>query len=116
MPESTGFQDAARWLFFRGGIMQSLTAHYRALLGLDDSLSVADVDLSLAEKRVVISLEFAGAAAVCPECGADCPLKDHAPERQWRHLDTMQFETVLKARVPRANCPEHGVRNMAAPW
>jgi len=96
--------------------MQSLTAHYRALLGLDDSWSVADVDLSLAEKRVVISLEFAGAAAVCPECGAACPLKDHAPERQWRHLDTMQFETVLKARVPRANCPEHGVRNMAAPW
>lgn len=96
--------------------MDSLTTHYRTLLGLDDSWTVADVDLSVADKRVVISLEFIGGAATCPECAAACPLKDHAPERQWRHLDTMQFETVLRARVPRSNCPEHGVRNMAAPW
>ena len=47
--------------------MQSLTAHYRALLGLDDSWSVAGVDLALAEKLVVISLEFVVGAAVCPE-------------------------------------------------
>ena len=24
-------------------------------------------------------------------------MADHAPERSWRHLDTMQFETVLRA-------------------
>ncbi|MGI8604108.1 MAG: transposase family protein [Verrucomicrobiales bacterium] len=23
-------------------------------------------------------------------------------EREWRHLDTMQFETVIRAQVPRA--------------
>jgi transposase len=28
----------------------------------------------------------------------------------------MQFETVIKARIPRTTCPEHGVRNVHIPW
>ena len=31
--------------------------------------------------------------------------------REWRHLDTMQFETVL-----RCECPEHGVKTVRVPW
>ena len=96
--------------------MQSLTAHDGALLGLDEAWRVAAVELSLAGKQLVISLEFLGPHAVCPECSAHCPLKDHAPEREWRHLDTMQFETVLKARVPRCLCETHGVKTSAVPW
>jgi transposase len=34
----------------------------------------------------------------------------------WRHLDTMQFETLVRARVPRSECLEHGVKTMAVPW
>ena len=37
-------------------------------------------------------------------------LYDHNSERSWRHLDTCQYRTILHAEVPRANCPEHGVR------
>ncbi|MFN9289699.1 MAG: transposase, partial [Planctomyces sp.] len=28
-------------------------------------------------------------------------MKDHAAERSWRHLDAMQFQAILTARVPR---------------
>jgi hypothetical protein len=28
----------------------------------------------------------------------------------------MQFETLLVARTPRVNCPEHGVKTIEAPW
>lgn len=28
----------------------------------------------------------------------------------------MQFETVLVARIPRVNCPEHGVKTIEVPW
>ena len=41
---------------------------------------------------------------------------DCAAERTWRHLDTMQFETLIRARTPRADCPEHGVKTMRVPW
>lgn len=97
--------------------MNDLTEHYSRLLGLDDSWRVADVDLDLSSQRVAIRLERApGSTCHCPECGAARPLKDHAPQRQWRHLDTMQFETVLAARVPRTNCPDCGVLNIDVPW
>lgn len=38
-----------------------------------------------------------------------------APERVWRHWDTMPFTTLIQARTPRSKCPEHGVRTMAVP-
>lgn len=60
------------------------------------------MNLELEAKRVTIRLDFIGKRVVCPGCGEACSKADHAPERTWRHLDTMQFETVLAARVPRA--------------
>ena len=73
--------------------------------------------LKLSEKQVEIELGWQwGSAAKCPECGRACSIHDCAPERTWRHLDTMQFTTLLRARTPRAQCPEHGVKTMPVPW
>lgn len=96
--------------------MSNLTEHYRLLLGLDGSWEVSDVSLSLEEKRVEILVTHRGGRIKCPECGRECTIADHAPERTWRHLDTMQFETRLRARVPRADCKECGVKTMGVPW
>jgi transposase len=96
--------------------MDALNLHYRQLLFLDDNWNVESVNLSTEEKRVVIRLEHVGESVICPECSATCSLKDHAPERRWRHLDTMQFETILEARVPRVNCASCGVKTTAVPW
>ncbi len=82
--------------------MSKLTEHYRQLLGLDASWEVSEVSLSLEEKRVEIALVHRGGPVTCPECDTKCSIADHAPERTWRHLDTMQFETVLQARTPRS--------------
>jgi len=57
-----------------------------------------------------------GARFACPECGEAHSVYDHADERQWRHLDSCQFRTLLHARPPRVNCPEHGVRQARLPW
>lgn len=96
--------------------MDKLSLHYGQLLGLDASWQVAEVELSLAENRVTIHVEHRGGSSCCPACGERRPLKDHAPERSWRHLDTMQFETVLVGRVPRTDCPECGVKTIDVPW
>jgi transposase len=97
--------------------MNTLSEHYGLLLGLDRSWRVVDVDLSLEEKRVQIQIEHVpGAPVCCPECSVQRPLKDHAPQRSWRHLDTMQFETVLTARIPRTECVDCGVKTIEVPW
>ena len=94
-----------------------LQKHYALLLGVGSPWEVKNVELKLAEKKVEIELGWQwGAAAKCPECGRDCSIHDCAPERTWRHLDTMQFTTLIRARTPRSNCPEHGVKTMSVPW
>ena len=94
-----------------------LQKHYALLLGIGSPWEVKGVDLKLEEKKVEIELGWQwGAAAKCPECGRECSIHDCAPERIWRHLDTMQFTTLIWARAPRSNCPEHGVKTMPVPW
>ena len=94
-----------------------LQKHYALLLGIGSPWEVKTVDLSLEGKKVEIELGWQwGAAAKCPECGRECSIHDCAPERTWRHLDTMQFMTLIRARTPRADCPEHGVKTMQVPW
>jgi transposase len=43
-------------------------------------------------------------------------LKDHAKSREWRLVDTMQLETVMRASVQRTDFPECGVKTCPVPW
>lgn len=97
--------------------MNDLAQHYALLLGLREDWLVQSVDLDLGDQRVEIHLQHNPQAnCCCPQCGLPQPLKDHAEERTWRHLDTMQFQTTIKARIPRTNCPDCGVLNIHIPW
>jgi transposase len=85
-------------------VNKSLREHYRKLLGLEKPWEVVAIELAMEHKRVEIRLTHRkGARVSCPECGGECAIHDEAPERQWRHLDIMQFETLLCARIPRSN-------------
>jgi len=90
---------------------------YTALLGLRHPWHVSEVKLSLDANRVdVWAKDDPHQKLSCPECGKLAPVYDHAEEQVWRHLDTCQCETYLHARLPRINCPEHGVKRILAPW
>jgi transposase len=95
---------------------QILCEHYGRMLGLTEGWKVSGVDLRLEEKRLELRLAWERSGAICPECGTSMNRHDLSPERKWRHLDSMGFETILLARIPRANCPEHGVSQMKVPW
>jgi len=90
---------------------------YATILGLSEPWVVEEVEVSVGDEevRVVLSLRE-GTELSCPECGEQRPGYDRATEREWRHLDTCQYRTVLVARVPRVECPEHGVRQIRVPW
>src|SRR5688572_21230111 len=89
---------------------------YQQILGLAAPWRVEAVDLDLEHERVTVNVALEpGSVVACPACGAAAPIYDHR-ERQWRHLDTCQFQTLLAARVPRVACPAHGVHQIAVPW
>ena len=65
--------------------------------------------------QMEITLEHNYVGLRCPTCGAQCPGYD-AVEKRWRHLNFFQYRCELVAKVPRVNCPKHGVRMSEVPW
>ena len=97
--------------------MTSLVEHYEQLLGLSGAWKVSPVMLDLAAKKVTVEIGYDLSQTMeCPECEAICVHYDHPEMREWRHLDTMQFETILRCEVPRYKCPEHAVKTLRVPW
>jgi len=85
-------------------------------LGLGSGWKVVNSEMDVAGRQLRLWLDFEpGSQFACPECGDFCPVHDTV-EKKWRHLDFWQHRTELVARVPRALCPEHGVRQAEVPW
>lgn len=93
-----------------------LKKHYATLLGLVHPWAISTVNLDIQGRKVDITVIYSDSLVPCPICKREGPPNDHAEMRTWRHLDTMQFKTLLHARIPRANCTEHGVKNIHIPW
>lgn len=90
---------------------------YQEILGLKSPWTVSKVSLDVSRQQVDVYVEHpAGTKFCCPECTELLPCYDHTSERLWRHLDSCQFQTYLHARIPRVNCPEHGVKTVRVPW
>jgi len=94
----------------------SISRHYAQLIGLERPWQVSRVEVSHEDQEVRIFVTRASRPKLrCPECDRPCGRYD-GRERRWRHLDTMQYQTFLIAEVPRVECAEHGVRQVAVPW
>lgn len=90
--------------------------HYSQLLGVNSPWDISSVDLDINEHQVDIVIEYTDDTGPCPECGVMCPKHDDRKERTWRHLDTMQFTTLLHCQIPRVRCKTHGVKTVETPW
>ncbi len=89
---------------------------YEKLLGIKAPWIVSEVDLRMEESKVTVKLSHpVEARFVCPTCGIESAIHDHR-KRQWRHLDTCGFVTMLETEVPRVRCPVHGVHQIVVPW
>ena len=93
------------------------TELYEHILQLKAPWSVKKMDLSLADQRVVVEVVLKrGQVWGDP---TDATKRAHIngwTERQWRHLDTCQFETLIKARVPQLKYADGTVEELKVPW
>lgn len=101
---------------YAGSMSNQLHQHYSLLLGLSKPWKATDVNLELEQSRVIIRVSYTGSKVECPECGECCKIRDYAPQREWRHLDTMNFETRIQASIPRSHCLQCGVKTASVPW
>lgn len=93
-----------------------LVVFYQSVIAPPKPWKVTRVECFGDALRVDVWLEHAPSMFRCPECMAECPVHDHAPERVWRHLDTCEFQTYLHARLPRVKCKEHGIVTACVPF
>jgi transposase len=102
--------------FGKIGFINELNAHFRLLLGLNDSREVVEVNITPKGRLVEIELRYRGGKLVCPDFQQACPQADLSAERTKRHLDPMQFETLMRDRVPGCYSGQCGVKSTAVPW
>jgi len=89
---------------------------FDTLLNLDTDWQVSGVSANQAEEDVIIIIKYIGKLATCPETGEICSIYDHAPERLWRHLDTMQFKTYISCQLPRVKNSNGKVITIVPAW
>jgi transposase len=89
---------------------------FEKVLGLETPWQVKTVKLDLEGTRVAVVLECRPDHVWTSTDGRRLHVHDWE-ERRWRHLDTMQLETELIARVPRLLDPQTGCTEVAVvPW
>jgi len=97
--------------------LKGTNKHYGRILGLKTPWEVEEIEVKMEEVRIVIKITTKkGSKLPCPLCNKLCSKEDHLKERTWRHLNIMEFETTIKARIPRVNCKEHGIKIVEVPW
>jgi hypothetical protein len=92
------------------------TVLYEQLLGLTSPWLVKKVDLSLTDQRVVVEVVLKNGQVWADP--TDATKRAHIngwSERQWRHLDTCQFETIIKARIPQLKYSDGTVEELTVP-
>ena len=72
------------------------TEFFQQALGLSEPWRVKSVQLDVTARRVVVEVEYAG-VGFYNDTGQRLAIHGYET-RQWRHLDTMQFETLIQAR------------------
>lgn len=94
-------------------MVMEIKAFYSKLFGMKAPWSIREVAVDEPRGRVDIFMEHEPKVKFpCPVCEEFCGVYDHAPEREFRHLNTCQMETWLHIRVPRVQCPKHGVQQV----
>lgn len=91
------------------------TILYEQLLGLTSPWKVEGVTLNKDKKEIEVLIGFNDTTWACPECALRLHIHGYK-ERQWRHLDTCQYQTIIKARMPLVKCITHGTQVVKAPW
>lgn len=97
--------------------MREVQQLFEKALGLTPPWKVIRSEFDPVAQRLDLFIDFErGARFPCPDCGAaGCAVHD-SEDKEWRHLNFLQYPAYLHARVPRVRCPRDGVRQVELPW
>lgn len=89
---------------------------FSKLLQLEDGWFVESVETDFKQEEIYIQIECVLDELEDTETGELCRVYDHAPLREWRHLDTMQYKTFLRCKLPRITTSSGKVKTVQPNW
>lgn len=89
---------------------------FNILLDLDEGWVVNQVSTDIKKEEVYLKVVCKLNEFEDPETGKMCKVYDHAPERRWRHLDTMQYKTYISCMLPRVKLPTGKIKTINPGW
>lgn len=93
--------------------METTTLFFESILGIKRPWHITRVTHDNVNNRVDLYVEHAqGIRFPCPVCKEFSSVYDHAPEREFRHLNVFNFKTYIHVRIPRVDCPRDGVQQI----
>lgn len=85
-------------------------------LKLEPPWKITKVDFNEKAGAIKIYIDFPkGSVFRCPICGKEVKAYD-TTEKEWRHLNFLQYACYLRVRIPRIDCPGDGIRQIEVPW
>lgn len=100
----------------RAVYVEVLESLFTRALKLEPPWKITKVDFDEKAGAINIFIDFPrGSVFCCPVCGKAVKAYD-TTEKEWRHLNFLQYACYLRVRVPRIDCPGDGVRQIEVPW
>ena len=84
-------------------------------IGIQPPWEIKEVRMDVKAQRVEIEVECGKTVWADPQTQQRLHLHGYE-QRRWRHLDTMQFETIIVAKVPRLKYPDGRTELLPIPW
>jgi len=89
---------------------------YGRLLRLGPEWRVSNVELDESNEVLHITIDYCYDYWADKATGEVFPLFDRRSERTWRHLDCMEYQTVVHCRLPRIKDSEGRVKTIEYDW
>jgi len=84
-------------------------------LGVQAPWEINEVRLDVEQRRVEVEVECTQTVWADPETKERVHIHGYE-KRRWRHLDMMQFETTIVAKVPRLKYPDGHTELLSVAW
>jgi len=90
---------------------------YKAMLGIKGSWYIKSVTLSEEMNQVTVEVVLRKGLVWADPTNKTARAHIHGwTERQWRHLNTCQYKTIIKAKVPQLKYSDGTVKELPVPW
>lgn len=89
---------------------------FNLLLDFGEDWVIEEIEVDDLKKEVILQMRYKSDKYYDPDTEEECKLYDHAPEREWRHLDVWEYKSYIRTRLPRVITKEGKVKTIRIGW